>query len=74
MVKKGICPKSLSEDNNLSLKIFFFSAWGFTNKKGKTKKCGWVANKPDKRCRKVGDDGRKAEEACQAACNELCDP
>merc|ERR1712232_1185097 len=46
--------------------------WRFTTYNGKIKECGWVANKPDKRCSKVGNDGRVASEACPGGCNAAC--
>jgi len=37
-------------------------------KKGNKKKCGWVANRPDKRCNKKSTDNIKPKVACGCAC------
>ena len=49
------------------------STWTLTNRKGKVQDCNWIARKPDKRCGKKGDDGRRASEACPEACGS-CPP
>ena len=47
------------------------SSWKLTTKKG-PKTCSWVAGNPGKRCKKTGDNGEKASEACPDACGTSC--
>ena len=43
------------------------ATWVIT-KGGDAADCAWVAAKPEKRCTKRGDDGRRAEDACLGTC------
>ena len=45
--------------------------WTWTTRRGKVvRTCDWVADRPSKRCSKVGDDDRSAREACSESCDE----
>jgi hypothetical protein len=48
------------------------SKWKFRGRNGKTKKCGWVAKNPGRRCKKVGEDSTTGFESCPKACG--CPP
>jgi hypothetical protein len=48
------------------------SKWKFRGKNGKAKKCRWVAKKPERRCKKVGEDSTTGFESCPKACG--CPP
>merc|ERR1719499_437581 len=37
--------------------------------KKKVKTCSWIGGKPNKRCRKVGENGVKASVACAKSCD-----
>mmetsp|Transcript_10099 Transcript_10099/g.15127 ORF Transcript_10099/g.15127 Transcript_10099/m.15127 type:complete len:661 (-) Transcript_10099:292-2274(-) len=53
------CTFSCQDDEN----------WSLTTNTGKKYFCSWVAYKPRKRCKRVGDDGRRARSVCLQACN-----
>ena len=48
------------------------ASWYVTRgSKNKRRTCAWVAKKPAKRCKKRGDEGERAKNACYATCR--CD-
>ena len=48
-------------------------SWEYITRKGKSKSCRWVENKPKKRCSgKRGKDGRDLSQACPKECNPAC--
>jgi len=45
----------------------------WVSRRGGNTDCDWVAKKPNKRCRKLGEDGiTYAEDACPVTCNASC--
>jgi len=63
---KPICALPGWEDDNICGDD---SDWRYTKSNGREKDCGWVGNSPNPRCRKFGDDGRRAVFACSFSCN-----
>jgi len=63
---KPICALPGWEDGNVCGDD---SDWRFTRNNGIEKDCDWVGTNQNKRCRRLGDDGRRAYEACRFSCN-----